>query len=120
MHGRDTSGALASLNSVSKLDYINCCRDGISNTFTIVPKTLGEDLSEQVNNLCAILDGYFAEGAHHLNVNVLTRELLIDAKNNPDKYPLLTIRVSGYSVRFNRLTHEQKDEVIKRTFHEVM
>jgi len=120
MHGRDNSGALASLNSVSKLDYVNCCRDGISNTFTIVPKTLGASLNEQVNNLCGILDGYFAQGAHHLNVNVLTRELLIDAKNNPDKYPLLTIRVSGYSVRFNRLTDEQKDEVIKRTFHEAI
>ena len=120
MHGRDTSGALASLNSVSKLDYCNTCRDGISNTFTIIPKTLGPNLDEQINNLCGILDGYFAQGAHHLNVNVLTRELLIDAKNNPDKYPFLTIRVSGYSVRFNRLTDEQKDEVIKRTFHEAM
>ncbi|MBQ8472202.1 MAG: formate C-acetyltransferase [Bacilli bacterium] len=120
MHGRDKCGALASLNSVSKLDYINCCRDGISNTFTIIPTTLGKNLDEQVNNLCGILDGYFLQGAHHLNVNVLTKELLIDAKNNPLKYPLLTIRVSGYSVRFNRLTDEQKDEVIKRTFHEVM
>ena len=120
MHGRDSSGALASLNSVAKLNYCDSCRDGISNTFTIVPKSLGKDKDEQINNLCAILDGYFKQGAHHLNVNVLTRELLIDAKNNPDKYPLLTIRVSGYSVRFNRLTDEQKDEVIKRTFHEAI
>ncbi len=118
MHGRDASGAIASLNSVAKLDWANCCRDGISNTFSIVPNTLGQTESERVNNLVALMDGYFVQGAHHLNVNVLNRETLIDAMNNPDKYPLLTIRVSGYAVRFNRLTRKQQEEVISRTFHE--
>ena len=118
MYGRDASGALASLNSVAKINYADCCRDGVSNTFSIVPSALGMDLEEQVTNLVSVLDGYFAQKAHHLNVNVLTRETLIDAMENPDKYPLLTIRVSGYAVRFNRLTRKQQEDVIARTFHE--
>ena len=120
MHGRDENGAIASLNSVSKLEYAKCCKDGISNTFTIVPNALGMNRDEQISNLIGLMDGYFRSGAHHLNVNVLNRETLIDAMNNPDKYPLLTIRVSGYAVRFNRLTRHQQEEVISRTFHEKM
>ncbi len=118
MHERDLNGAIASLNSVSKLDYANCCRDGISNTFSITPNALGENLDKQADTLVTLLDGYFGRGAHHLNVNVLNRDMLIDAMKNPNKYPLLTIRVSGYAVRFNRLTKKQQEEVISRTFHE--
>lgn len=116
MHGRDQKGALASLQSVSKLAYDNC-RDGISYTFSITPDTLGKSSPEQVHNLTALLDGYFSEKGHHINVNVLNRSLLIDAKAHPEKYPNLTIRVSGYAVRFNSLSDKQKDEVIARTFH---
>ncbi len=118
MHGRDSSGALASLNSVAKIPFENCCQDGVSNTFSIVPTALGNNEEEQVNNLVNIIDGYFAQGAQHLNVNVFNRELLIDAMNNPGKYPTLTIRVSGYAVNFNKLDRAHQEEVIARTFHE--
>lgn len=119
MHGRDHSGAIASLNSVAKIDYRNA-RDGVSNTFSIVPKTLGENKKVQIKNLVAMLDGYFNKHAHHLNVNVLNRETLLDAMDHPEKYPQLTIRVSGYAVNFVKLDKDHQLEVLARTFHESM
>ena len=116
MHGRDASGATFSLNSVAKLDY-DACRDGISNTFTINPTALGKDKADQVSNLTRVMDGYFAQGAHHLNVNVFNVDLLRDAQAHPENYPNLTIRVSGYAVRFINLSKKHQDEVIARTCH---
>ena len=119
MHGRDAEGALASLNSVAKLDYA-CCRDGISNTFSITPDALGKNEDDRISHLVTMLDGYFLQDAHHLNVNVLNREKLVAAMNDPTLYPSLTIRVSGYAVNFNKLTRDKQEEVIARTFHHAM
>ncbi len=116
MHERDVNGALASLNSVAAISYEDC-QDGISNTFAIVPSALGKTKDEQIENLVSIMSGYFSQNAHHLNVNVTSKETLVDAMNNPDKYPNLTIRVSGYAVNFHVLSKKQQEEVISRTYH---
>lgn len=119
MHERDDHGALASLSSVAKLPY-DCCKDGISNTFSIVPKSLGKEEATQEQNLVSILDGYALQHGHHLNINVFNRETLLDAMEHPEEYPQLTVRVSGYAVNFIKLTREQQLDVISRTFHESM
>ncbi len=119
MHGRDVKGALASLMSVSRLDYKDA-EDGISYTMSVVPNTLGKQEEQRAKNLSGLLDGYFKETGHHINVNVLDRDMLMDAMNNPENYPQLTIRVSGYAVNFVKLTREQQQDVISRTFHATM
>ncbi|PNK07674.1 pyruvate formate-lyase [Cylindrospermopsis raciborskii S14] len=116
LHGRDTKGAIASLESVAKLPYQHA-QDGISYTFSIVPNALGKNSQDKINNLRGMLDAYFYNGGHHINVNVLDQDILVDAMEHPEKYPQLTIRVSGYAVNFIKLTREQQLDVIKRTFH---
>ena len=117
IHGRDTHGAVAVLNTMTKLQY-KYAEDGISYTFAITPNTLGHTEQEKINNLTGLLDGYFVQHPHHINVNVFNRELLLDAMDHPEKYPQLTIRVSGYAVNFVKLTREQQLDVINRTIHE--
>jgi len=119
MHGREKNGVLAALNSLAKLPYESCL-DGISYTMSVIPQILGKSIDAQVNNLTGILDGYFMQGGHHINVNVLERRILQDAMENPAKYPQLTIRVSGYAVNFNNLSRKQQEEVISRTFHKAI
>ena len=119
LHGRECCGALASLNSVAKVPY-EYCRDGVSNTFTIVPNALGKSDDTRKENLVSMIDGYFAQGGHHLNVNVLDRAKLVEAMENPAKYPNITIRVSGYAVNFHKLSKAQQMEVLQRTYHDGM
>ena len=117
MHGRDSKGCVASMKSVAKIPY-DYAQDGISYTFSIIPGTLGKDREMQKANLVTLMDGYFAENGHHINVNVMEKSTLLDAMDHPEKYPQLTIRVSGYAVNFIKLTREQQLDVIHRTFHD--